>query len=168
MAGLILKGPKMHKTDPYAKAEPLLAHLTSLSGDGETLLVVKQKPTIHAGEMQFHADGAIKATWSSALPARASLTPGSAMYINTGVFILDRFRDGKPSASAANCEHVAFLMLDDIGTKSKTPPLGPTWKIETSPGNQQWGYVFAEQPTKGELVKSESCCKFHLARLRTA
>ena len=142
----------MNTTIKDTDATRLLAHLTSLAGDGETLLVVKQKPTIHDGEMQFHADGAIKATWPAALPARASLKPGSAIYVNTGIFILDRFTGGKPSASAANCEHVAFLMLDDIGTKSRTPPLEPTWKIETSPGNQQWGYVFSEQPTKGAFT----------------
>ena len=57
------------------------------------------------------------------------------------------------SAAATNCERVAFLVLDDIGTKSKTPPLEPTWKIETSPDNFQWGYTFAldDQPTKGEF-----------------
>jgi hypothetical protein len=43
------------------------------------------------------------------------------------------------------------MMLDDIGTKSKTPPLPPTWIMETSPGNYQWGYAFSEQPTVGEF-----------------
>jgi len=142
----------MNTTTKDTDASRLLSHLTSLAGDGKAILVVKQKPILSDGKMQFHADGAIKATWPAALPSRASLKPGSAMYVNTGIFILDRFKDGKPSASAANCEHVAFLMLDDIGTKSKEPPLAPTWKIETSPGNQQWGYVFSEQPTKGEFT----------------
>jgi hypothetical protein len=44
------------------------------------------------------------------------------------------------------------MMLDDIGTKAKEPPLAPTWKIETSPGNYQWGFAFSVQPTKGEFV----------------
>jgi hypothetical protein len=142
----------MNTTTKDTDAERLLAHLTSLTGSDETLLVVKQKPILSDNKMQFHADGAIKATWPAALPESASLAPGAATYVNTGIFIRDRFRDDKPSASAANCEHVAFLMLDDIGTKSKMPLLEPTWKIETSPGNQQWGYVFAEQPTKGEFT----------------
>jgi len=43
-------------------------------------------------------------------------------------------------------------MLDDIGTKSKTPPLAPTWILETSPDNFQYGYAFSEQPTKGEFT----------------
>jgi hypothetical protein len=43
------------------------------------------------------------------------------------------------------------MMLDDIGTKSKTPPLEPTWIMETSPGSFQWGYAFSDQPTKAEF-----------------
>ena len=43
------------------------------------------------------------------------------------------------------------MMLDDIGTKSKLPPLPPTWIMETSPGNYQYGYAFNEQPTVGEF-----------------
>jgi hypothetical protein len=32
------------------------------------------------------------------------------------------------------------LVLDDIGTKGNPPPVEPSWKIETSIGNWQWGY----------------------------
>ena len=44
-------------------------------------------------------------------------------------------------------------MLDDVGTKSKAPPLEPTWKIETSPDNFQWGYTFSldDQPKHEEF-----------------
>jgi hypothetical protein len=48
---------------------------------------------------------------------------GQAWYVNTGSFILDRFTDGKPSRQA-NCEYVLFMMLDDIGTKSKEAAAG--------------------------------------------
>lgn len=40
----------------------------------------------------------------------------------------------------ANLKRVYCLVLDDIGTKAKEPPVEPSWKIETSPGNFQWGY----------------------------
>jgi len=33
------------------------------------------------------------------------------------------------------------LVLDDIGTKSELPPIPPSWQIETSEGNYQWGYL---------------------------
>ena len=121
-----------------------LNYICSLAPEGETALVVKQ---IDTGK--FHLDGTIKYTWPAYMPTHKRKS-GEAWFINTGSFILDRFKNGRPSASTANCDHVLFMMLDDIGTKSKTPPLEPTWIIETSPGNFQWGYVYSEQPTTGE------------------
>jgi hypothetical protein len=130
-----------------------LEFLTSLAPEGETALIVRQKPQLKDGEMQFHADGAIKCTWPAALPDITKIKDGQSWYGNTASFIIDRFQDGKPSASAANCEYCLVLILDDIGTKSKAPPLEPTWKMQTSPGSFQWGYAFSDdQPTKGEFA----------------
>lgn len=124
-------------------------YIASLAPEGETTLIVKQKPRLVNGEQQFHADGALRCTWPSFLPERWS--PGGSWYGNTGSFIISRFKNGRTSASAANCTHVWVLLLDDVGTKSKVPPdtLLPTWVIETSPGNFQWGFVFQldAQPT---------------------
>jgi Family of unknown function (DUF5906) len=127
-----------------------LEFLTSLAPEGETALIVRQKPQLKDGEMQFHADGAIKCTWPAMLPT-ARIKDDWAIYGNTASFIIDRFKDGHVSASAANCEYVLVMVLDDVGTKAKTPPLEPTWKIETSEGSFQWGYVFSEQPTKADF-----------------
>lgn len=126
-----------------------LEHLTSLVAEGETALIVRQKPVMHNGKQAQHGDGSLKYTWPAFLPSHRC-RPGESWFVNTASFIIDRFKDGKPAAAAANCEYVLFMMLDDIGTKSKTPPLAPTWIMETSPGSFQWGYVFSEQPTKGE------------------
>ena len=129
-----------------------LEFLTSLAPEEETALIVRQKPQLKDGEMQFHADGAIKCTWPAALPDITKIKDGQSWYGNTASFIIDRFQEGKVSASAANCEYCIVLVLDDIGTKSKAPPLEPTWKMETSPGSFQWGYAFSDdQPTKGEF-----------------
>jgi hypothetical protein len=128
-------------------------HLTRLAPEGETFLLVRQKPQLREGEMQFHANGAIKATWPAMLPT-AKVKEDWAVYGNTASFIIDRFKDGHPSASAAACEYVLVMVLDDVGDPEKAPkvpPLEPTWKIETSPGSFQWGYVFSEQPTKAEF-----------------
>ena len=122
-----------------------LEYIASLAPEGETFLIVRQKP--QAGT---YADGLPKCTWPSFLPS-ARRREGEAWYGNTASFILDRMGE-RPSASAANCEYVLVLVLDDIGTKSKTPPLPPTWVMETSPGNFQWGYAFTEvQPTKADF-----------------
>ena len=117
-----------------------IEYLSKLPAEGETLLLVQQKAVTKDGQAVFHGDGTPKYAWIPSLPTR--IKPNTALYVNTGSFMIDRFHNGKLSASSANCEHVLFLMLDDIGTKSKVPPLEPTWKIETSPGNQQWGYIF--------------------------
>jgi hypothetical protein len=128
-----------------------LEYITGLAPEGETALIVRQKPQLQGGELQFHADGVIKCTWPSFLPSH-KMRDNEAWYGNTGSFIVDRFTDGKPSASSANCEYVLCMMLDDIGTKSKEPPLAPTWIMETSEGSFQWGYAFIEQPSKGDFT----------------
>jgi hypothetical protein len=108
-----------------------------LAAEGETMLIVWQK-TKSNGDY----------TYIAMMPDRWK--PDRAMYGNTGVFLPERFEAGKPAARAAYIERVAVLVLDDIGTKSRVPSLEPTWKMETSPGNQQWGYVFGidDQPDK--------------------
>jgi hypothetical protein len=127
-----------------------LDFITKLAPTGETALIVRQKPQLKDGEIQLHADGAVKCTWPAYLPSKG-VKEGQAWYGNTASFIVDRFTDGRVSASAANCEYILVMMLDDIGTKSKTPPLEPTWIMETSEGSFQWGYAFSDQPTKAEF-----------------
>jgi hypothetical protein len=111
----------------------VLNYIASLAVEGETALVVKQKDN----------------TWPAYLPEK--WRGEASWYCNTGSFIVSRFVDGRVSASASNCTHCLAMMLDDIGTKSKLPPLPPTWIMETSPGNYQYGYAFNEQPTVGEF-----------------
>ena len=126
-------------------------YLEKLAVEGETMLMVLQKPVTRAGEPVLNVDKTIKYTWLPHLPEHYNGV--GAWYGNTGSYIIERFVDGKLSASASNCEYVAVMVLDDIGTKSKIPPLEPTWIMETSPDNFQWGYTFAvdTMPTKGEF-----------------
>jgi hypothetical protein len=93
--------------------------LTKLAPEGETALLVRQKPQLRGGGLQFHADGAIKCTWPAMLPA-AKIKPDWAIYGNTASFIVDRFEEGHVSASAANCEYVLVMVLDDVGS-NKAP-----------------------------------------------
>ena len=120
--------------------------------EGETALLLRQKPVLVDGEMVYHGDGVPKATFPAYMPHKAKIRDGEAWYINTGSFIVDRFKDGKPGARSENCEYVLFMMLDDVGTKSKTPPIEPTWIMETSEGSFQWGFAFAEQPSKQDFT----------------
>jgi hypothetical protein len=121
----------------------LFDYFTGLAPAGETALIVKQ---IDTGKL--HKDGSPKYTWPAYLP-KHKRKEGESWFLNTGSFIMDRMRD-KPSASVANCTHVLFMMLDDIGTKSKIPPLEPTAIVETSPGNYQYWYAYSDQPTVEE------------------
>lgn len=118
-------------------------YFTGLAPKGETALIVKQVDT-----GKLHKDGSPRYTWPAYLPNHKR-REGESWFLNTGGFILDRM-PGKPSASTANCTHVLFMMLDDIGTKSKIPPLKPTAIVETSPGNYQYWYAYSEQPTVEE------------------
>ena len=121
----------------------LFDYFTGLAPAGETALIVKQ---IDTGKL--HKDGSPKYTWPAYLP-KHKRREGESWFLNTGSFIVDRMPD-KPSASMSNCTHVLFMMLDDIGTKSKVPPLDPTAIVETSPGNFQYWYAYSEQPTVEE------------------
>ena len=40
-----------------------------------------------------------------------------------------------------DCLMAYILVLDDVGTKANTPPVEPTYKLESSAGNFQWGYL---------------------------
>ena len=126
-----------------------LDYLANIAPEGETILFVRQKP---AKPEQFHMDGAMKCSWPAYLPDKWKAD--QAWYCNTGCFIIDRFEAGRPSARADNCERVAFLVLDDVGTKAKVPPIDPTWIMETSPDNYQYGYTFGldDQPMKGDFA----------------
>ena len=78
--------------------------LKSLTPKNETPLILRQRPRLDGdGQLQYHADGAIKATWLAFLPEPGRIKPDQAWYGNTASFIIDRFTDGKISASAANC-----------------------------------------------------------------
>ncbi len=43
-------------------------YLTKLAPEGETLLIVRQKPKLKDGQVELHADGAVKAVWPAFYP----------------------------------------------------------------------------------------------------
>ncbi len=125
--------------------QSFIEYLTSLAPEGETMLFVKQKQ-----KHNLDSNGDPQYYWKPFRPK--DFRAGGSDFVNTASFDEDLIGASlKLSASSVYCERVAFMMLDDIGTKSKVPPLAPTWIIETSEGNFQWGYVFKEfdMPLKG-------------------
>lgn len=51
--------------------------------------------------------------------------------------------DGILTRGKKNFDVLICIVLDDIGTKALEPPLKPSWVIETSKGNEQWGYILS-------------------------
>lgn len=64
-------------------------------------------------------------------------SPRANNYFNISTYPL-----GTTSAKKDAVVAVHALVLDDIGTKSQIPLVGPTYAIETSQGNSQYAYVF--------------------------
>ena len=69
-------------------------------------------------------------------------SPQDNAYVTVGAFT--RAQDGtyrrRTETFAAGCA----LMVDDVGTKvarATVEGMEPTWRIETSPGNEQWWYL---------------------------
>lgn len=76
--------------------------------------------------------------------------PGDNNYFTVSLFHPDP-TDGAPRRRGELLDTWRVLGLDDVGVGQKVAPadvlrlLGePTYRIETSPGNEQWGYVLAE------------------------
>lgn len=142
MQRLAVKIGELKDADPasYQLRDIFTKYLAGLAEDGETVLLGWQKT--------------LGGAWVTALPERFSnITDGAALYTNTSLFSKESLASKGVKATKENAGGVAFMMLDDIGTKSKGPSLTPTWKIETSPDNYQWGYVFKEQPFSGEYTE---------------
>ncbi|HZG45493.1 MAG TPA: DNA-primase RepB domain-containing protein [Allosphingosinicella sp.] len=76
-------------------------------------------------------------------------------YFNCSLF---NVAEGAPSSARKNAFKSFFaLVLDDVGTKvaaTRLEALKPTWALETSPGNYQYGYVLA-QPVEDPAVAEQ-------------
>ena len=51
---------------------------------------------------------------------------------------------GRGRRGRQNFKALCCVVLDDIGTKVKPPELKPSWIMETSPKNYQYGYILEE------------------------
>jgi hypothetical protein len=71
--------------------------------------------------------------------------PAENAYVTVGAF--GRATDGTYRRRTETFTGGLALMVDDVGTKVDRAALAemqPTWKIETSPGNEQWWYFLVE------------------------
>lgn len=81
--------------------------------------------------------------WHPRLGARWRFPAAWNGYVTVGAF--GRAADGSWRRRADHCTGGVALMVDDVGTKvprEAVSVLVPTIRVETSPGNEQWWYVF--------------------------
>ncbi|WP_404479319.1 DNA-primase RepB domain-containing protein [Novosphingobium sp. BL-52-GroH] len=71
-------------------------------------------------------------------------------YFNCATFNLAA--DGTLRARGGNTVSYRALVLDDVGSKAHAPDIVPTWILETSPGNFQYGYALNPPATDQALV----------------
>ena len=101
-----------------------------------------------AGVVSFTGNPAkVSAAAWKATPAGSELPDAANNYFTLSAYYNDEaggFRRTKKTFAA-----LAAIMLDDIGAKidAERVTLEPSWRIETSPGNYQLGYILAEPVT---------------------
>ena len=80
-----------------------------------------------------------------AVGAEVPFGPADNAYVTVGAF--RRAADGTYRRRTETFTAGLALMVDDVGTKvdrTFVEGMPPTWKIETSPGNEQWWYLLSE------------------------
>lgn len=106
---------------------------------GDAKVVVSKQFTGRDGQMGFadcFSDDDEFTAWD-----RRSSRIDQAWYFCIASVTGETKENGRPRRGRAQLEKVYALVLDDVGTKAETPPLEPSWKLETSEGNCQWGYL---------------------------
>lgn len=101
--------------------------------DGEVIVIAEKK------EKGFPARA-----WSERM-ARSVIRPRPWYYAIATVTeeAVTRYANRYTTVSRKQ-EHFAagyVVLLDDVGTKVQPPPVAPSYRLETSPGNEQWGYL---------------------------
>lgn len=81
--------------------------------------------------------------WSGNYNSKISIQPNSNQYFTISTFYADKKGKARRRKALFRCTHV--IVADDVKEKlpeynvNKLPP--PTYKLETSPGSEQWGWV---------------------------
>jgi hypothetical protein len=82
-------------------------------------------------------------------------SPSDTAYAQNRFFSLSTFKNQYGGRKATNVASCIAVILDDVGTKATAERLPePTWIIETSPDNFQYGYAFGPAITDSNLAKN--------------
>jgi putative DNA primase/helicase len=74
--------------------------------------------------------------------AQFKYAPGVLEKPQSWYFCVSSVLDQKPARRRGeDCQAIYLVVLDDIGGKYPEPPIEPSYKLESSAGNFQWGYL---------------------------
>lgn len=133
-------------------ASEFLSEIFGELPEGELCLVAKQK-TLEGGFLQMSAGASAFDVW-----ARRGRR-GAWYFCVSTVVPQEPDAEGepvRPRRRKKDCVAACCVVLDDVGTKvdpvaQDLPP--PSWVLETSPGNFQWGYILGEPSSDWELYE---------------
>ena len=134
--------PRNDETKPEVSASEFLSIIFSELGDGEHICVSRAIPKKDGNGVWFKSfkrDARQFRKWNPEEQAQAWYFCVSTVNgkLNEKGKMVGRGR--------RHLKHYHCLVLDDVGTKAKPPPVEPSWKITTSIvdgiPNQQWGYM---------------------------
>jgi hypothetical protein len=137
----LLPGPSVAQERPVTNAQFISALFPSLD-DGKLLAVCSKTGDPTSGGWAAQTAESVNQT----------CPPSANNYFNCSTF--RAAEGGRLQAKNEFFEKYRVLVLDDVGTKVAIDALKgcpPTYSIETSPGNFQYGYVF-DQPIDDENV----------------
>lgn len=116
--------------------------------DSEIVCAAKQISMESKGFLQTNARKGRFHRW-----AKSRGADGGCWYFCVSTVKPPEGRKAKVQRRKKDCRAACCVVLDDVGTKADPAkiPLEPSWKLETSPGNWQWGYILAEPTDDWEL-----------------
>lgn len=94
--------------------------------------------------------------WGGDYASRRALIPDSNQYYTISTFYADDQQKARRRKALFRCTHV--IVADDVEEKlpltsvNRLPP--PSFKLETSPGSQQWGWILAQPATDRAQVEN--------------
>ncbi len=78
---------------------------------------------------------------SRAVESWQRFTEAPALYYNVSTVRAPEEEGSVWRRRKEDCLFAYVLVLEDVGTKAEVPPVQPSYKLESSAGNFQWGYL---------------------------
>jgi hypothetical protein len=136
-AGGSRENPKVPSNDAIPTTPVVISNADFLGA-----IFAHREQDAHVVYLRFSDEPLKRKSWPHTVWTGNDIEGGQNAYF--GVATVKPDDDGKLARRKNNFAGLYCVMLDDIGTKADTLPVAPSWLIESSPGNYQAGYIFAE------------------------